>query len=575
MASATTTAIRPARWLCIFGIVVVLLANLVPAAGAAAKEAEEDAAKLEPALARAVAAQPDGRFNVIVTRVPAADRAKRAAHRGEVEEQVRREGGRVHGTLNLVGGHLATLPGRAVLRLARNPHVQGISLNHKVKLTSAVATLASQIAATDVLAANAPAVWGAYGNQGQGVTVAVLDSGINPNPDLPAAVFGVDTVSGTVTLADKGGHGTHVAGIVAGTGQQSGGAYEGVAPAARVLMVKVTDDQGSASYATMIRGLEWVVANARTYNIKVANMSLGATPVSGYAADPLDAAVEMAWFRGVTVVASAGNAGPGPSTVTVPGNDPYILTVGAFDDNQTAASADDAIPDWTSRGPTLFDGLAKPDVVASGRRVVSLRVAGSYLDRLLPDRVTATNYFRLSGTSMAAPVVAGVAALVLAQNPSLTPNQVKYAIKATAHPMPNIPATAQGAGQVDALAAVQLAARGVSAARANAGQTPNRKTASAIWTVAKSLPPIWRVKGWYAGRSWVDGSWDQSGFKRQDGSWDDGAWDATAWANLDWEDMAWQDGSWDDGSWDDGSWDDGSWDASEWDTADTQPNVIP
>ena len=114
MASATTTAIRPARWLCIFGIVVVLLANLVPAAGAAAKEAEEDAAKLEPALARAVAAQPDGRFNVIVTRVPAADRAKRAAHRGEVEEQVRREGGRVHGTLNLVGGHLATLPGGAV-----------------------------------------------------------------------------------------------------------------------------------------------------------------------------------------------------------------------------------------------------------------------------------------------------------------------------------------------------------------------------------------------------------------------------------------------------------------------------
>jgi serine protease AprX len=566
---------RRLRWLSVLPALAILLASLVPVGSAAAQEAAGEAAKLEPALARAVAAHPEGRFNVIVTRAPAADRAKRAARKGEVEDEVRREGGRVHGSLNLIDGHLATLPGKAVLRLARDPHVQGISLNHRVKPTAAVATLAGQIAATDVLAANAPAVWAAYANQGQGVTVAVLDSGIAPNPDLPAAVFGVDAATGTLALGDKGGHGTHVAGIVAGTGQQSGGAYEGVAPAARVLMVKVTDDQGSATYASMIRGLAWVVANARAYDIKVANMSLGATPVGGYAADPLDAAVEMAWLRGVTVVVSAGNAGPGPATVTVPGNDPYVVTVGAFDDNQTAAAADDAVPDWSSRGPTPFDGLPKPDLLASGRRVVSLRVPGSFLDRLLPDRVTAANYFRLSGTSMAAPVVSGVAALVLAQNPALSPNQVKYVLKATARPLPNAAASAQGAGQVDALGAVQLAARGVSAARANAGQTPNRKTASAVWAVAKSLPPVWRNKGWYAGRSWVDGSWDQSGFRRQDGSWDDGSWDATAWANLAWEEMAWQDGAWDDGSWDDGSWDDGSWDASEWDTADTQPGVIP
>src|SRR5207245_84239 len=112
--------------------------------------------------------------------------------------------------------------------------------------------------------------------------------------------------------------------------------------------------------------------------------------------------------------------------ITVPGNDPYIVTVGAFDDNLTTATSDDVIPDWTSRGPTSFDGLVKPDLIASGRRVVSLRVIGSYLDGLLPDRVTSTNYFRLSGTSMSTPVVTGVAALILSKVPGLTPNQVKY-----------------------------------------------------------------------------------------------------------------------------------------------------
>jgi serine protease AprX len=346
-------------------------------------------------------------------------------------------------------------------------------------------------------------------------------------------------------------------------------------------MVKVTSDDGAGSYASIIRGLQWVVVNAKTYNIRVANISLGAAPVSGYANDPLDAAVEMAWFRGVTVVVSAGNSGPGPSTITVPGNDPYVITVGAFDDNLTTTTSDDVIPDWTSRGPTSFDGLVKPDVVASGRRVVSLRVIGSYLDNLLPDRVTATNYFRLSGTSMATPVVSGIAALLIAQNRYLTPNQVKYILKSTAHPMPGVPTTTQGSGQVDALAAIRQVWSVYGAA--NVGQTPSSGTATSIWPVLKSMSPVWRYKGSWMGRTWVDGSWDASGFKLTDGSWDDGAWDALAWANLDWSGITWETGSWDNAawdnlgwnnsSWDSGSWDSGSWDSGSWDSVDAAPSA--
>ena len=143
--------------------------------------------------------------------------------------------------------------------------------------------------------------------------------------------------------------------------------------------VKVTTDQGQASYASIIKGLSWVVQNASKYNIKVANLSLGATVVGGYTANPLDSAVEMAWLRGITVVVSAGNGGPTAQTVSVPGNDPYVVTVGAYDDNQSAAATDDVVPEWTSRGPSAFDGMNKLDLVASGRRVVSLRAVGFVL----------------------------------------------------------------------------------------------------------------------------------------------------------------------------------------------------
>src|SRR5262249_11628622 len=202
--------------------------------------------------------------------------------------------------------------------------------NPRPPAPAATTTVATAIQSLETTTANAPQVWTAYGNQGQGVAVAVLDSGISPSADLPNAVFGVDVTTGTTALADAGGHGSHVAGIVAGTGAPSAGAYAGVAPSARVVGVKVTTDDGHASYASIIKGLTWVLTHARAYNIRVANLSLGAPVSAGYVDDPLDAAVELLWFRGVTVVAAAGNNGPGPSSIAVPGNDPFIVTVGAY-----------------------------------------------------------------------------------------------------------------------------------------------------------------------------------------------------------------------------------------------------
>jgi serine protease AprX len=560
-----------ARWLCALATVLVVTAGLAPAADAAKGGPVDAAAKLEPTLLQGVQAHPDAKFNVIVTRGPVADVAKRRQHKAQVEDAIRAENGRIGGALDIIGGHTATLTGKGVLKLAANPHVKSVALDHPVKLMAATTTQISQIQSLQTVTANAPQVWTQYGNQGQGVTVAIIDSGIIASPDIPTAVFGVDTATGTTTLSDLGGHGSHVAGIVAGNGLQSLGAYEGVAPSARVVEVKVTGNQGTASYGSIIKGIQWVVANAKAYNIRVANMSIGAVPTTGYANDPLDAAVEVAWFRGITMVVSAGNSGPGAGTIMVPGNDPRVITVGAYDDNLTAGYGDDALPDWTSRGPTTFDNLPKPDIAASGRRVVSLRSVGSFLDLTMPDRLMGTKYFRLSGTSMSSPVVAGVAALLVAQNRNLTPNQIKYLLTSTARPLP-FGVNAVGAGAVDALAAIRYASS--PQGKANLAKTASRKTATTLWPVVKQMSPVWRHKGLWQGRMWVDGSWDASGFKLADGSWDDGSWDDGAWDNFAWEDGSWDDGSWDNASWDalqwnDGSWDSGAWDSSAWDSAET------
>src|SRR5213592_2957715 len=309
-------------------------------------------------------------------------------------------------------------------------------------------------------------VW-QQGITGAGVTVAILDSGVAADLDLDPA----NRILASVNFADErltsdpGGHGTHIAGIVAGNGSRSGGQFTGIAPQANIVDVRVLGNTGSGRISSVIRGIEWVLAHRAAYNIRVINLSFGAPAHLSYRLDPMSAAVEIAWRRGLVVVAASGNGGPQRDTVVTPGIDPYVITVGATDDRGTLGRGDDLLAWFSAWGSA--DSNAKPDLVAPGRRLVSIRVPGSALDTLFPDRVVlaqnGSTYFRLSGTSMATAVVSGAAALLLARWPNLTPDQVKALLVGATQPygqdsgqvLPD--PIADGSGLLDANAAVSAA----------------------------------------------------------------------------------------------------------------------
>jgi serine protease AprX len=300
--------------------------------------------------------------------------------------------------------------------------------------------------------------------------------------------------------------------------------------------------------------MQWILAHRTTYNIRVVNVSAGGPVNVSYTADPLATAVEVLVFAGITVVVSAGNGGPGPSTITSPGSDPYVITVGGIDDNGTATTADDAVALWSARGPTAVDGLAKPDLAAPGRRVVSLRSLGSTLDQLYPDRVVAgldplaPAYFRLSGTSMAAPVVTGVVALMLERTPALTPAQVKARLKNTATPLAYGSVDTTGSGFVSAVAAVPATDQPAGAA-ANPVSTG---FASEMYAFLYGQPLSWRDLA-------SNGGVDSSGVPWSEVSWENVVWDAVTWENLRWESFNWSAVSWQEVSWEGVTWEEVSW----------------
>ncbi|TMC60369.1 MAG: peptidase S8 [Chloroflexi bacterium] len=344
--------------------VFVLLALLVLAFSLAtdSQPASADAGglqtnKLDPALLAAIRANPNGVFRVIV-RAVASDSKHLSKHSNDdrtrgLEERVKNSHGmNVHG-LPLIGGAAAKLPAAAIAVLSRDPFVSDIVLDRHMQGMGNPAAALQSIYAQLV---RAPDVW-AQGNTGQGVGVAVVDSGVLPVDDLQLPnsrlVATVDIVSGGTTPSDPGGHGTHVAGIVGGNGTATAGAWKGIAPSANIINVRVIDGNGNTNLSTVVRGIQWVVANRRAYNIKVMNLSLGGASTQSYRTDPLDSAVEMAWASGIFVVVAAGNSGPLPTTIASPGNDPFVVTVGALDDNGTLTTLDDTIAPFSSHGPNL------------------------------------------------------------------------------------------------------------------------------------------------------------------------------------------------------------------------------
>jgi len=311
---------------------------------------------------------------------------------------------------------------------------------------------------------------------GQGIGVAVLDSGISAHSALSKKVIAnVSFVSGDPSVLDVYGHGTHIAGIIAG--QRSAPTYVtklytgGIAPGANLINVRVLGADGTGLTSDVIAGIEWTIANKAKYNIRVINLSLGHPVNEPSVTDPLCEAVAEAVNAGIVVVVAAGNSGKSADghmvlgSITSPGNAPLALTVGALNTFATVKRSDDAVTTYSSRGPTKYDLIVKPDVAAPGNKIVSLQANGSYLPTFYPSlhvAGTGTNaYMLLSGTSMAAPMVSGGVALLLQGTPGASPAQVKLVMQNGATYVNSGGLLGAGAGSVNFWASRKLAASGL------------------------------------------------------------------------------------------------------------------
>jgi serine protease AprX len=357
-------------------------------------------------------------------------------------------GAAIHSRFQTIRAITMRIPASMLTELENDPNVAYVTPDRPVSMSSNPQTEEFATAVQSDVAASQ------YGFDGTGIGVAVIDSGIAPNSDLNNAtgssrvVYSQSFVAGDTTTSDKFGHGTHVAGLIGGSGALSGtgngypATYAGMAPNVNLINLRVLDANGNGTDSQVIAAIQQAIALKNTYNIRVISMSLGRPVFESYALDPVDQAVEAAWRAGIVVVVAAGNNGrfvptSGFGTIGVPANDPAVITVGATMTEQTNSRVDDQIASYSSKGPTAIDHIVKPDLVTPGNRMVSLRVAGSTLDSSFPQyEVTSTsgssNYFVLSGTSMATPIVSGAVALMLQQSSSLTPDQVKARLMKTA-----------------------------------------------------------------------------------------------------------------------------------------------
>ncbi len=414
----------------------------------------------------------------------------------------------------------------------------------------------------------------AQGDTGQGVTVAVLDTGVDNLPDFSGRlVGGVDLSGGNNAFQDSYGHGTFVAGLIAGDGASSGGQYSGEAPGANLVSIKVAGANGLTNLGTLILGLQWAIDHQARYGIKVLNISLGVQPPSSTVLNPLDQAVEAVWNSGITVVASAGNAGPFNGTILSPGDDPLVITAGALDDMATPSVSNDEMNDFSSVGPTSPDGWVKPDLVTSGRSVVSLAAPGSTIDDDYPSaRIGAANFVG-SGTSFSAAITSGAAALVLADNPGLSPDQVKARLLGTTNPGPVGNPFVDGHGALDAYAAATSDPMNLSQSTFGLPPAVPGETVSLEPTGPADTwnPNLWSglsidqtpSPGWsWNGTAWNGGNWN--GWAWNDNAWNGWAWNDAAWNGSDWSGWAWNEAAWDGTAWNGTAWAGVAWNSSAW-----------
>jgi serine protease AprX len=554
---ARTSALwgKPGRFAALLSLVAVF------AAPAAASASGHDGALVPDSLLARAQASPDRAFNVIVQAKPGKSSTYVARM---VNGVVAEHNGKAKGLkkkFSAVNGVSARLTGAQLVALAGQKGILAITGDRKL--------VASGQFSNDQgwpQAAHIDDFWLGQNLSGlQLPAIAIVDSGVQSGrTDFGGRVVKQVRITNLLpnSLGDGRGHGTLVAGLAAGSAAR----YAGAAPTAPIVSLDVMDDNGMALTSDVIAAADWILQNKAAYNIRVANFSLQSSTPATFAYDPLNQAVEKLWFSGVVVVAAAGNYGDNGQPTAVayaPGNDPFIITVGASDMNGTAwTAADDFAAPWSAFGYTL-DGFAKPDLGAPGRGLVGPVPATSTMAREHPERLVASGYMWMSGTSFAAPIVSGAAALVVANHPNWTPDQVKGALMLTAQP--TAAGMALGLGEVNAKAASQVtgppnpnlalnqfvSSDGAGGLAFNAASWANMAQADASWNSAS-----WNSASW-ANASWANASWNSA-------SWAAASWNSASWAAASWNSASWAAASWAAASWAAASWNAASWAAASW-----------
>jgi subtilisin family serine protease len=532
--------------------------TLLPALLAAALSAPVLSAPVlsAPVLSAASVAPPAAAPLVRVV-VQATDSAAQAA------AAVRRAGGTVRADLPIVDGVSASVPVNALRALGAAPGVRAVTPDAAVQVQGSTTDASGRqsVYPREVGASTLHAA----GATGKRVRVALVDTGVTPGTDLAGRVVPVDdpaqdpllgsgeqvecaNFSGEPGCADSYGHGTFLAGLIAGDGSASAGRYTGVAPGAEIVSVKIAGRDGSADVTKVLAAIQWVVSFKDTYDISVLNLSLGTSSTAPVELDPLNHAVERAWAAGIVVVVAASNRGPDAATISKPADDPLVLTVGAVDDRGTPAVSDDRSPAFTGRGPTAH-GRAKPDVVAPGVRLVSLRSPGSFVEEHAGGTGVDATYRRGSGSSMSAAVVSGVVALVREARPEWTPDQVKSALVATAHGVISTDPSVVGAGLVQAPEAAAYGGPFVDqgAPTAAGGGSLDASRADVLVEQAgcllDCLPRLGEtteqglafLSSDFTGNSWYGNSWYSSQWVGLTGnSWYGNSWYGNSWYGNSW-----------------------------------------
>jgi serine protease AprX len=505
------------------------------------------------------------------------------------EQLVRTAGGTVTRKLPIVDGFAAQVPVNALPRLERSPLVAAVWPDARMRMTDLDDddddddddeddyVSPSSAWRSAVRLSSVPSRY-----DGDGVVVAVLDTGISPAADLRNAVaLRVEFTPGHDGI-DRVGHGTHIAGIIAGSGALSSGRWRGVAPDAQLISIKVAGPDGATDVSVVLAALQWVVANKDELGIQVLNLAFGTDATSSYLTDPLDYAVERVWRAGVFVVAAAGNRGPASGTISKPGDDPLVLTVGSADVRGTSDRRDDVVAPFSSRGPTA-DGVAKPDIVAPGTSIVSVRAPGTTADLVSPEARVGTAYFKGTGTSQAAAIVSGIAALLFEADPSLTPDEAKAALVGSSSGLQGQPGA--GNGLVDAARAVNgVLARSYRGATVNAGYA----SATGLGDIESSRgsyhvygdpdgdgrPQLvtgetdvfgnaWKPETWAAG-SWSEHEWSATPWHRYVGAFE--RLQAALWLGPTWSGIVINADSWAARHWSDAAWAARHWSARHWST---------